>query len=227
MTSYKQANAQSAPDKAGPGLPVPPAFPREPLPTPNSGVETIADKQQPASSASAVSSGDSEARERFAESVHQYVREYIRLADQKATFLFAGATALLAFLYKNGVSARWLKPVMQWSVLDTVAFVAMTALALGILLALLVVIPRTTGSRRGFLFWEAVAEYETGRQYSDELGLLSSGTLFQVKAEHCFDLARVCRRKYGVLRAAMWAGAAGLLASVIVFLFVSDLRPYG
>jgi hypothetical protein len=109
---------------------------------------------------------------------------------------------------------------MQWNILDTVVFIAMTALALGVLLAMLVVIPRTPGSRRGFLFWEAIAEYDSGRQYSDELRLLSSATLFQVKAEHCFDLARVCRSKYRALRAAMWAGAVGLAASVFVFLFV-------
>jgi hypothetical protein len=220
MTGPEQADAQATRDRSAAGLPVPPAVTREPLPTPSGGGDTVSDKQQPAAPTSTASPGDADARERFAESVHQYVREYIRLADQKAAFLFTGATALLAFLYKNGVSARWLKPVMQWNILDTVTFVAMTTLALGVLLALLVVIPRTSGSRRGFLFWEAVAEYDTGRQYSDEVRLLSSATLFQVKAEHCFDLARVCRQKYRMLRAAIWAGAVGLTASLFVFLFV-------
>lgn len=220
MTGSEQPDAQAAPDKSAPGLPVPPAITREPLPTPTGGAETVSDKQQPTSPASAALLDDAEARERFTESVHQYVREYIRLADQKAAFLFTGATALLAFLYKNGVSARWLKPVMQWNILDTVTFVAMTALALGVLLALLVVIPRTSGSKRGYLFWEAIAEYDTGRQYSDDVRLLSSATLVQVKAEHCFDLARVCRQKYKMLRAAVWAGAIGLAASLCVFLFV-------
>lgn len=201
-------------------LPVPPALTRGALPTPSGGSESPADRQQPAAPTSPAASGDAEARERFAEAVHQYVREYIRLADQKASFLFTGATALLAFLYKNQVSARWLKPLMQWNILDTVAFVAMTALALGVLLALLVVVPRTSGSRRGFLFWEAIAEYDTGRQYSDEVRLLSAATLSQVKAEHCFDLARLCRTKYKILRTAIWTGAVGLVASLFVFLFV-------
>ena len=70
------------------------------------------------------------------------------------------------------------------------------------------------------MFWEAIAEYDTGRQYSDELRLLSAATLFQVKAEHCYDLARVCRKKYSMLRAAIWTGAVGLIASLFVFLFV-------
>jgi len=148
--------------------------------------------------------GDTEARERFAEATHQYIREYIQFADKKATFLFTAATALLAFLYKNNLSAKWLKPLMQWNILDTAAFVAMMALAAGALLALWVVIPRTSGSRRGFLFWDAVAEYDSGRHYSDELQQLTAASLFHVKAGHCFDLACICRAKYRILRAAIW-----------------------
>lgn len=219
MTDPQGTDTQAAQDKPNPGLPVPPALTRGPLPTPSGGGESASDRQQPEPPALPGAPGEAEARERFAEGAHQYVREYIRLADQKASFLFTAATALLAFLYKNEVSARWLKPIMQWNILDTIAFVAMTALALGVLLALLVVIPRTPGSRRGFLFWEAIAEYDSGRQYSDELRLLSAATLSQVKAEHCFDLARVCRTKYRILRGAIWTGAVGLAASLFVFLF--------
>lgn len=219
MTDPKEAATQAPRNRPSAGLPVPATLTREALPTPSGGGESVADKQQPAPPISPVAPGDAQARERFAETTHQYVREYIRFADQKASFLFAGATALLAFLYKSGVSARWLKPVLQWNILDTLAFLAMTSLALGVVLALFVVIPRTSGSRRGFLFWEAIAEYDSSRQYSDELRLLSAATLCQVKAEHCFDLARVCRKKYGVLRAAIWTGAVGLAASLVVFLF--------
>ena len=151
---------------------------------------------------------------------HHYVRDYINLADQKATLFFTGATALLAFMYNKNVSARWLKPLMQWNILDTIAFVAMAALAVGAFLALLVIIPRTPGSRRGFLFWEAIAEYETGRQYSDDISLLSGPSLMQVKAEHCYDLAVVCQRKYRMLSCALWTGAVGLAGALFVFLFL-------
>jgi hypothetical protein len=219
MTESTKTDTQASQGKSIPGLPVPSALTREALPTPSGGGESASDRQQPAPPASPTMTGDAEARERFAEATHQYIREYIRLADQKASFLFTAATALLAFLYKNEVSVKWLKPVMQWNILDMVAFVAMTALTLGVLFALWVVIPRTAGSRRGFLFWEAIAEYDSGRQYSDELRSLSAATLCQIKAEHCFDLARVCRTKYQILQAAIWTGAIGLAASLFVFLF--------
>lgn len=110
--------------------------------------------------------------------------------------------------------------MLQWNILDTLAFVAMATLAVGAFLALLVIIPRTPGSRRGFLFWEAIAEYETGRQYADDLSLLSGPSLVQVKAEHCYDLAKVCRRKYRMLRCALWTGTVGLAGALLVFLFL-------
>lgn len=219
MTNEQQLESQVARGNAGPALPVPPALAREALPMPSGGVESVTDSQQPNPPASGRLSSDARSLGEFVEFTHQYVREYIQLADQKAAFLFAGGTALLAFLHKSGVSTRWLTPVMQWNVLDIVAFVAMTALAVGILLAVWVVVPRTSGSRRGLLFWEAIADYDSGREYSDDLRQLSTATLSQVTAEHCFDLARVCRKKYRVLRAAIWAGSLGLAAAVLLFLF--------
>ena len=201
-------------------LQVPVSMARTSLPTPIEHVAEASETGQPTTIGSVGVRTDIEAKGEFTSFAHQYIRNYINVADQKATFFFTGATALLAFLYNKNVSARWLKPVMQWNILDTIAFVAMAALAVGAFLALLVVIPRTPGSRRGFLFWEAIAEYETGRQYSDDLWLLSGPSLVQVKAEHCYDLAVVCRRKYRMLRSALWTGAVGLAGALFVFLFL-------
>ena len=201
-------------------LQVPATVGRAPLPTPTEHGAQSPDTAQPTTTGSPGARSDTDSKGEFTTFAHQYIRDYINSADQKATFFFTGATALLAFLYNKNVSARWLKPVMQWNILDTIAFVAMGALAAGAFLALLVVIPRTPGSRRGFLFWEAIAEYETGRQYSDDLWLLSGPSLVQVKAEHCYDLAVVCRRKYRMLRCALWTGAVGLAGALFVFLFL-------
>lgn len=220
MSDSEKRDAQARQGTVGEGLPVPSTAIREALPTPADHIESAADKSQPSAAAGPALRSETEAKLAFSGFAHEYIREYISLADQKATFFFTGATALLAFLYSKNVSARWLKPVMTWNILDTIAFVAMAALAVGAFLALLVVIPRTPGSRRGFLFWEAIAEYDTGRQYADELSLLSPATLFQVKAEHCFELSKVCRRKYRMLRCALWTGAVGLAGSLLVFLIL-------
>lgn len=173
----------------------------------------------PTPTAAAPMPAGAEPRSSFAEEVHQYIREYIQLADQKATFFFTGATALLAFLYNEDVSARWLKPVATWSVMDGIAFLSMALLAVSAFLAILVVIPRTPGSKRGIVFFEAIAEFDTGRRYADSLAAMTTEALFQEKAEHCHVLATVCRRKYARLRTALWIGAVGLAASLLVFLF--------
>ena len=191
------------------------------LPTPTGeSVERASEEMQPTTAGRVGPRTGLDARGDFTTFAHRYIRDYINLADQKATLFFTGGTALLAFMYNKNVSERWLKPPMEWNILDTVAFLAMAALALGAFLALLVVIPRMPGSRRGFLFWEAIAEYKSGRDYSDDLGLLSSPSLVQVKAEHCYDLAVVCRRKYRMLRCALWTGAVGLAGALFVFLFL-------
>ena len=219
MSESSQIASQANRDSIGEGLPVPPQSVREPLPTPQVSTEP-GGKEKENVPATGGEQSDTGSRIGFAESVHQYVREYIRLADQKATFFFAGATALLAFMYKNGVSTHWLKSVMSWNIFDMIAFIAMVALAIGAFLCLLVVIPRTRGSKRGFFFWEAIAEYDNGRTYADEVSTLSAATLFQIKAEHCFDLSKVCSTKYRMLRWGLWFCAVGLVASMIVFLFL-------
>jgi len=200
------------------GLPVPEELARESLPAPPTSGETspvAATVPEPLR----VSPQDLDHRLQFAEQTHQYIREFIRLADQKAAFFFTAATALLAFLYKANVSARWLKPILTWNILDMAAFLAMLTLGISGVLALLVVIPRTPGSRRGYLFWEAIAEFDASRRYADDLTSLSPATLLQVKLEHCHELATVCRKKYRALVWALWIGTVGLVASVLVFLF--------
>ncbi len=221
--SADASGAAQAPQDRQPELPVPAEALAAALgpPPADQPLSRVAGEERPAEPSSVpVLTRDAEAKAKFAEEVHQYIREYIRLADQKATFFFAASTALLAFLYKNGVSSHWLKPVMTWNILDTVAFLGMAALAVCAVMSVFVVIPRTPGSRRGYIFWDAIAEYDTARQYADELDRLTGPTLTQLKAEHCFDLARVCRKKYRVLRIALWFAAIGLGGSVIVFLFL-------
>ena len=214
MTNPAQEQRSQAPAP----LPVPDSAVRQPLPTPPPPFVTPSDSTDASESATGLPA-DLDKRLAFAEQVHQYIREYIKLADQKAGFFFTASTAILAFLYKVNASARWLKPVLQWNVVDTAAFVAMVALAVAAVTSLVVVIPRTPGSRRGYLFWEAIAEYDSCRQYADDLACLSVPTLLQIKAEHCHDLAKVCRRKYRTLRAALSIGTVGLAASLFVFLF--------
>jgi hypothetical protein len=184
--------------------------------TPPNDIPSESQPSQPRESAPA---DVTSARTDFSNAVHKYVRENIQLADQKATFFFTGATALLAFLFKNATSSYWLKPLMQWNVLDITAFIAMAGLGAGALLAISVVWPRLPGSRRGYIFWEAIAEFETAREYSDDLASLTASTLSQCVSQHCYDLSQICRTKYKRLRLSIWVCSVGLAAAVCIFLF--------
>ena len=155
---------------------------------------------------------------KFAEETHQYVREYIRQADQKAAFFFAGATALIAFLYKANLVQTWVKLPAQWVFVDMLSFIATVGLAVSALACLLTVFPRLNGSKRGHIFFGAVAEFESGKDYATDVLEREIGELIEAKLCHVHDLSIVCRRKYSVLKIGQWLGAIGVAAMVALLL---------
>lgn len=161
---------------------------------------------------------------KFAEEGHSYVREHIRNADQKATFFFAAFTAILAFLNAQNVTTRWLKDVRLWSLVDSLGFVSMLGLAAGACTLLAVVFPRLKGSRRGLLFFNAIAEYDNSTEYVKEVLARSGDDLISAKLQHLYELSRVCTAKYRTLRIGFWAGSIGAAAGLL-FLFLAKNGP--
>lgn len=157
---------------------------------------------------------------KFSEELHNYLREYIRNADQKAAFFFAGATAMLAFLHSHQGTAHWLKDIRTWSLIDGLSFVAMLALALSACALLSVVFPRLKGSKRGLIFFSAIAEHDSGREYASEVLRRSTDELVNAKLQHAYDLSKVCTAKYRMLHVGFWIGSVGLV-SALLFLLLS------
>ena len=206
-------NQQANPRKRKVALPTPKDL-QQPLPrTATEGDSTGSDVMQPSGS-----NLPQDYHIKFAEEAHQYVREYIRNADQKAGFFFAAATAILAFLYNNNTNSRWLKPIQAWSLPDALAFIAMAGLAAGACVFLMVVFPRLKGSRRGLIFFNAIAEHDSGVEYADEVSRRTSGELARIKLQHAFDLSLVCKAKYQVLRAGFWLSSTGAIATLLFLL---------
>ena len=158
---------------------------------------------------------------KYAEETHGYVREYIRLADQKAFFFSAASTTLLAFLYKVDLVHRWIKPPMQWGFLEFLSFLATIGLAASALLFFVTVFPRLGGSRRGLVFFGAIAECESSRDYMDDLNRRGIGDLLTAKLTHIYELSRVCRSKYSILCWGLWVGFVGLAATVVLLIFAA------
>jgi hypothetical protein len=147
---------------------------------------------------------------RFSDEVHDYVREHIRNADQKATFFFAALTAILAFLNTQNVPTRWLRDPRLWSVVDMLGFISMLGL------------PRLKGSRRGLLYFNAISEYDSSAEYANDVLTRSHDDLVRAKLQHCYELAKVCGAKYRVLRIGFWVGSVGSAAALLFLLFAKS-----
>ena len=155
----------------------------------------------------------------FVDDVHGYIREHIRNADRKATFFFGSMTAVLAFLYSVGASARWLKPIHTWNPMDAVTFLGMVGISAAAILAAWAVVPRLPGSKRGLLYFNAIAEHPSPVEYAARVLGTSEKVLINEKAQHCHVLAGVCRAKYRCLGASLWLSFVGLVCTFIFLLF--------
>ncbi len=160
-----------------------------------------------------------EARWKFADETHKYIREYIRLADQKAGFIFTACAALLALLYQKGVFQYLLKPPNEWH-FSVLALLSVLCLSLAAFSSICVVVPRFKGHHRGYIFWNSIAGYEYSTQYYDTISDLSQSDLIRAKLEHCYELAKVCRSKYVMLRWSFLAGLFSLFFLVPLLLFL-------
>jgi len=156
---------------------------------------------------------------KMAEEEHQYLREYIRNADQKAIFFFSLCSGLLAFLNAKNVSKNWLKMPSEWSMFDLTSFLSMIGLAISALFFLWVVVPRLKGSKKGLIFFNAIAEYESSEEYTSDIFRTSESDLLRAKLKHCYELAKICNAKYTKLVWGLYAGVVVFIATVIILLF--------
>lgn len=163
---------------------------------------------------------DQEGRLKFAEETHQYIREYIRLSDQKATFFFAGSTALLAYLHKLGLASKWIVDPAAWSLPHVLSCLSSIGLLLSATASLLTVMPRLKGSKRGLIFFAAINEYDSSNDYIRDFMKQSLPDLCEAKLKHAYELSAICKRKYDMLRWGQWLGALGLIASLLLLVLL-------
>lgn len=155
---------------------------------------------------------------KFAEETHQYVREYIRQADQKATFLFAGSSTLLAYLNSISVAQRWLSNPKTWGLLDVLSFFATVGLMVGAAYCAFVITPRLGGSKRGLVFFSAIQEYETPAEYAIEINSKKPIELCEAKLKHIHELSKICHAKYKSLAFAFRSSIFGTFCVFLVLI---------
>jgi hypothetical protein len=162
---------------------------------------------------------------KFASESHDYVREYIRNADQKAIFYFSICSALLAFEHTQGWSQHWIRPPSLWSAADLLCCIAMVGLAAAASSFLWVVMPRLGGSPRGLIFFKSVATYSSGDDYVSDVVKRSESELTAEKLRHCHELARVAVGKFSALALGLRIGGVAIICSLFLLLALQPPSP--
>lgn len=192
-----------------------------PATSPNANMGVVAEQTTPLPNSPGSAAAEKEfssCHREFSHFVHEYVREYIQLADQKAGFVFAASSALLAFLYNENFQINWLIPIDDWKLLSFLSFGAMILLAVATLFSLFTLIPRTSGSRRGLIFWDAIPECNSGKDYCEEVINKTPTSLITAELEHTYELSKVCREKYRALKISILTLFFGMAATVYLLL---------
>jgi hypothetical protein len=158
----------------------------------------------------------------FAWKTHDYIHNYIRFADTKATFVVAWCSALLGTLYvarlhESVVHARFTSSDVSWP--TTLAALALPLLAASFLTAAWSIIPRLpTNQRAGLVFWESIFVHADGDLYANVLSRESRGQLARHLCVQIYMVAGVARRKYLYVTVSMWFGFFGTILGVLAVL---------
>jgi hypothetical protein len=152
----------------------------------------------------------------FAYFLHQYLRDFIKFADQKAAFIFALSSGIAAFLVRSGAHKIFLTPLSSRSFSDWAAFLACISAAVAGLLSLAVVLPRLRGRSTGVIYWKGIVGTGSALAYQGLLRAADNHRITGALLEHCYELAQIADRKYEILKWALWVGAVGVVASGVL-----------
>lgn len=133
--------------------------------------------------------------------------------------VFAGASAVLVYIF-NKAEVRSLALQPTWSPACLVLGIALWFLTIAAVFAFSTIVPRLASSGDGVVFFGAVASHPSARHYRAAVARMPEAALSEARLTHCFDLARVCKRKYETLRRAMWCLLPGVAATACVSLLI-------
>ncbi len=150
----------------------------------------------------------------FATFHEDYTRHYIALADTKATVVFGVAVGLLAYLYSDADFLQMvLHPTLSWR--GVLPVLCSILLGLSAISSALVILPRLGASeKRGIVFFGDVAGYASADEYLKAVRRFTSDELVSARLRHAYDTAKVCKRKYIVLRWAIYLCFLGVATSL-------------
>jgi hypothetical protein len=155
--------------------------------------------------------------------VHGNLSEQIKFADQKAAFVAVAATGVMGGLRSLGVFGQDQAYGVVYKVVGALAC-AFLAACLGACFVSIAPRRRFT-SPKGFIFWGAIAAYDTGDEFHQELLAATPEDITEHLSHQTYALGRICKEKYAWLNLAivfaimgsivggsllLWATIAGL-----------------
>jgi len=151
---------------------------------------------------------ESTARE-LAGRTQDHLNEYIIAADRKASILITGQFAFLglaatAISNLERVTESWFR-----------GFVIATAVLgiLAILLAIVVIYPRTPSPSEGFIYWGNITQHGSADDFHDAVTSLNDEGKLKTLNEENYALATVAKTKYRYLRWSLRATVAMVLSA--------------
>jgi hypothetical protein len=155
----------------------------------------------------------------FVARVHDYLCDFIKFADQKGAFIFAGASGFLALVFNQGGRAVWRVPIASWRLHEWLAGATIIVTVASATLAALAIAPRLKDGHRGLIYWNSISSFANWQEYRAALAKLDLRGTTDEMSHHCYELSRLAKRKYELLKWAMWAGITGLAVGGLWLLF--------
>lgn len=146
----------------------------------------------------------------FCEFTHEYLRQYIELADQKAAFLFAIVSAIPAYIITSKISPfavpfNW--DISNWAHISGKA--SLFLFLISSIACILVVLPRLRQKNNpGLIFWEEIVAVNSADDYAKMICNNNAQDASYEIATHAYSLASVCNRKYFWLKIGMYTALA-------------------
>lgn len=137
-----------------------------------------------------------------------YLLSYLQIADEKAAIFLAVTSGALAFIASH-YGVTWLRqhPFTSHYLLLSIASLLLIASALH---AVAVVVPRMRDMTNP-LHFRSVSALQSEAAYVDEVLSTSAEDLLRHQIAQCWQLSRVCARKYRLLYRSLFLGAGGYL----------------
>lgn len=157
----------------------------------------------------------------LSEFIHQYLRQYISLADQKAAFIFTISSAIVAYTTTSSFSPFKAPCICPITFHIACGYISILLFILSALASVAVVFPRLsqiTQQHKGLIFWEEIRNFSSAEEYSAKFIKLTKQDTLKEISTHSYILAGICKNKYFALNGAMYL-AAGAFIFWLLYLY--------